>query len=186
MERESGSGTESAKRVREVMIARDSYPFVHPDDTLKRAVEVIEGSRIEVGGRRSLPRVLLVLTGDHELVGLVRRRDLMRGLEPKFLVSQPMEYRKKLFEVAVDPNLSEFTELPFDRIVKGLREQAGRPVRDVMLPVTATIGPDDHLMKAVYEMVSMNLGLLPVVESGTVLGVVRSVDVFHELAQLLR
>jgi hypothetical protein len=35
-------------------------------------------------------------------------------------------------------------------------------------------------------MVSMNLGLLPVVESGTVLGVVRSVDVFHELAQLLR
>ncbi len=174
---------DGAKRVRQVMIPRDDYPFVHPEDTLRRAVEVIEDSWLDVGGRRSLPRVLLVVNGAHELLGLVRRRDIMRGLEPKFLVSRPMEYRKKLFDVAVDPNLSELT---FDRVVKGLREQAERPVRDVMLPITATIGPDDHLMKAVYEMVSLNLGLLPVVEDRTVVGVVRSVDVFHELAELLR
>ncbi len=183
MDRAEANGTDAAKRVREIMIPRDRYPFVHPEDTLGRAVDVIEGSVVEVGGRHSLPRVLLVVNGRQELVGLLRRRDIMRGLEPKFLVSQPMEYRKKLFEVAVDPNLSE---LPFDRVVKGLRDQAGRPVSDVMLPVTATIGPDDHLMKAVYEMVSLNMGLLPVVEDRRVLGVVRSVDVFHELAELLR
>ena len=169
-------------RVRDIMIPRDHYPSVHPKDTLRRAVRVIEESGLHVNGRKSLPRVLLVLTEDHELVGMVRRRDIMRGLEPKFLVSQPMEYRKKLFEVAVDPNLSE---LPFDRVVKGLREQADRPVREVMLLVTATIQPDDHLMKAVYEMVSLNLSLLPVVEDQKVLGVIRSVDVFHELAGLL-
>ncbi len=182
MARDDTSGPEDPKRVRDIMIPRDRYPFVHPDDTLKRAVDLIEESRLDINGRQSLPRVLLVLTDEHELVGVVRRRDLMRGLEPKFLVSQPIEYRKKLFEVAVDPNLSE---LPFDHVLKGLREQASRAVREVMLLVTATIHPDDHLMKAVYAMVSLNLSLLPVVEDQKVLGVIRSVDVFHELAELL-
>jgi hypothetical protein len=41
-------------------------------------------------------------------------------------------------------------------------------------------------MKAIYEMVSLNESLIPVVEGEEVLGVVRSVDVFHELAQLVR
>jgi predicted transcriptional regulator len=115
-------------------------------------------------------------------VGILRRRDIMRGLLPRFLVSERMEYQKKPFDVAVDPNLSE---LPFDRFVKSIRQQAMRPVREVTQPVTATLRPDDHLMKAVYEMVSLNQSLIPVVQEGRVLGVIRSVDVFHELAELL-
>ena len=174
--------TETPRRVAEVMIPRETYPSVRADDTLRHAVAVIEGACIEVGRRVSLPRVLLVLGARDELVGILRRRDIMRGLEPRFLVSQHIEYRKKFFEVEVDPNLSE---LPFDRVVKGIREQADRPVGEVMLPVAATIDPDDHLMKAVYEMVSLNQGLIPVVRGGQLLGVIRSVDVFHELAQLL-
>ena len=177
------SPAETMKRVVEVMIPLERYPSVHPDDTLREAVSVIEGAHLEVGLRRSLPRVLLVIGDGGALAGIVRRRDIMRGLEPTFLVSQRMEYQKKLFDVAVDPNLSE---LPFDRVVKGIRTQAERPVRDVMRRVEATIHPDDHVMKAVYEMVSLNLGLIPVVKDGRVLGVIRSVDVFHELAQLLR
>lgn len=170
------------KRVDEFMIPLERYPSVHPDETLLDAVTVIEESQLEVGRRRSLPRVLLVLEDGEALVGIVRRRDIMRGLLPRFLVSERMDYRKKFFDVAVDPNLSE---LPFDRVLKGIRAQALRPVRDLMQPVTATLRPDDHLMKAVYEMVSLDQSLIPVVEEGRVLGVIRSVDVFHELAELL-
>ena len=174
---------EASRLVREVMIPLERYPSVRADDTLRQAVAIIEEAWIEVDGRRSLPRILLVLGTRGELVGILRRRDIMRGLEPRFLVSQRMEYRNKMFDVAVDPNLSE---LPFDRAVKAIREQAGRPVREVMLPVAATVDPDDHIMKAVYEMVSLNQSLIPVVREGRVLGVIRSVDVFHELAQLLK
>jgi predicted transcriptional regulator len=107
----------------------------------------------------------------------------MRGLEPSFLVSQPLEYREKLFDVSVDPNLSELT---FDRVVNGIKSQAGRPVSDVMRPFEATIDADDHVMKAVYEMVSLNVNLIPVLDEGKLVGVVRSVDVFHELSGLLK
>jgi len=183
MERTAPTSPDAMKRVAEVMIPLDRYPSVHPDDTLRQAVAVIEGAHLEVGRRRSLPRVLLVVENHEELVGILRRRDIMRGLEPPFLVSQRREYQKMFFDVAVDPNLSE---LPFDRVVKGVRAQADRPVRDVMRRVDATIHPDDHIMKAIYEMVSLNQSLLPVEQDGRVLGVIRSVDVFHELAQLLR
>ena len=46
-------------------------------------------------------------------------------------------------------------------------------------------GPDDQVMRAVYEMVSLNESLIPVVEDDKVIGVLRSVDVFHELGLLL-
>jgi CBS domain-containing protein len=183
-----GSGV--MKRVREMMIPLDKYPWVRIDDTLRHAVEVIEEAKLEVGRRASLPRVLLVFDHDDDLVGIVRRRDIMRGLEPSFLVRQPLEYRVKLFEVAADPNLSELSselskEAGLERVVKGLREQASRPVGDVLRPSPTSLGPDDQVMKAVYEMVSLNQSLIPVVEDDKVIGVLRSVDVFHELALLL-
>lgn len=174
------------KRVKEIMIPVEAYPSVRIGDTLKQAITVIESAHLEVGRRRSLPRVLLVFDHDDDLVGIVRRRDIMRGLEPDFLVNQPLEYRVKLFDVGVDHHLAELSkELSPERVLRGLREQAGRPVRDVMRPIATTLKPDDRLMKAVYEMVSLNESLLPVAEKDEVLGVVRSVDVFHELARLL-
>ena len=179
------------RRVREMMIPLDEYPWVRIHDTLKYAVRVMEEARLEVGRRASLPRVLLVFDHNDDLVGIVRRRDIMRGLEPDFLVNQPLEYRVKFFEVGVDPHLSELSpelskEVDLDRVVKGLRDQGSRPVGDVVRPISTSLGPDDQIMKAVYEMVSLNESLIPVVEDERVIGVVRSVDVFHELAVLLR
>ena len=151
--------------------------------SLREAVEAIEGAQLEVKGRKSLPRVLFVYDEIGVFVGYVRRRDIMRGLEPRSLVSQPLEYRKKLFDVAIDPNLSE---LSYDHVVNGIREQGGRPVSDVMQPIDATVEANDHVIKAVYEMVSLDVSPIPVLDDGKVVGVVRTVDVFHELAQMLR
>lgn len=174
---------DTQKRVRDVMIPLTRYPTIRDTTTLREAVDVLEHAQIEVDGRKSLPRVLLVFDAIDVMVGYVRRRDLMRGLEPKFLVVQPLAYRKKLFDIAVDPNLSE---LPYDRVVTGIREQASRPVSDVMQPVEIVTQANDHIMKAVYEMVSRDLSLLPVLDGQRLVGVVRSVELFHELGKVLR
>jgi predicted transcriptional regulator len=106
----------------------------------------------------------------------------MRGLEPEFLIGQPIESRKSLFDVKVDPNLSE---LPYDKLLKGIRRQAERPISDVMRPIVATVDFEDHLIKIIYEMVDRGLSTLPVLKGGRVVGVVRSVDAFREIAELL-
>jgi len=171
------------KRVREVMIPIGQYPSLRDTATLHDAVALMASAALDVHGRQSLPRVLLVFDEIQVLVGYVRRRDLMMGLEPRFLVVQPLAYRKKLFDVAVDPNLSE---LSYDRVEQGIREQARRPITDVMRPIETIVQADDHIMKAIYEMVSQDLSLIPVVDGGQLVGVVRSVELFHEMAQVLR
>ncbi len=174
---------EAWKQVGDLVVPVDRYPSVRDHTTLREAIEVIESAQLEVELRKSLPRVLLVFDEINVLVGTLRRRDIMRGLEPKFLSSQPLDYRKKLFDVELDPNLSE---LPYDRLLRGIQEQAKRPVSDVMRPIEAILQADDHYMKAMYEMVSGNLSLIPVIQDEQLVGVLRSVDLFHEMAKLVR
>ena len=172
----------TTRQLRDVMIPIERYPSVRDSASLREAVAVIEAAQLEVQLRRSLPRALLVFDGIGVLVGYVRRRDLMYGLAPSFLVSRPLDYPGKPFDVAVDSNLAE---LPFDRAVRGIREQAQRPVSDVMRPIEAVLQANDHIMKAVSEMVSLDLSLIPVLDGGRLVGVIRSVDAFHEMAALL-
>lgn len=170
------------KLVREIMIPIERYPSVRDRATLREAVAVIEEAQLEVERRKSLPRVVLVFDEIHVLVGYLRRRDIMRGLAPRFILSTPLDYPMKLFDVAIDPNLSE---LSYDRLTQGVRQQGERPVSDVMQPIETILQADDHVLKAVNEMVSLDLALIPVLEGGRLVGVVRSVDAFHELARLL-
>lgn len=109
-------------------------------------------------------------------------QDIMRGLEPRFLVSGSLEYRRKLFDVEIDPNLAE---LSYEKMIARMRERADRPVREFMIPIKATIDHDDHIMKVIYEMVDRNTSLLPVLKDGSVDGVVRSVDVLNEIALII-
>ncbi len=168
--------------VRDIMIPLDQYPHVPAWFTLLQVMDVMENSKIEFHGRKSLPRVVLVFDLDSRLHGLVRRRDIMRGLEPEFLTSKKMDYRKKLFDVDIDPNLAE---LSYDKVLRNLKDRAERLVSDVMLPIETTVDHDDHITRVIYEMVDKNLSLIPVMEDKTVIGVVRSVDVFHEIAEIL-
>jgi CBS domain-containing protein len=170
------------KRVEEIMIPLSGYPHVLETQTLKEAMLEMLKCQIEVGDLKSLPRVVLVLNRQEQLAGVLRRRDIMRGLEPEFLVSKPLTHRKALFDVKLDANLPEMF---YDRLVAGIQERSKRRVSEVMMPVTVTIGHDEHVIKAIYEMVDKNLSLLPVLSSGRVVGVIRSVEVFRELSRLV-
>ncbi|MEW5700691.1 MAG: CBS domain-containing protein [Candidatus Zixiibacteriota bacterium] len=170
-----------AKRVEEITIPLAEYPHVRETATLKDAMAVFK-CQLVVEGERSLPRVVLVLNAAREIVGQVRRRDILRGLEPEFLVARPGSDRQARVDFNMDANL---LELFFDRAVEGIRERSMRRVSEIMLPVEVTINHDDHIIKAIYELVDKNLSLLPVLKDREVIGVVRSVDVFRELSRIV-
>jgi CBS-domain-containing membrane protein len=169
-------------RVQDIMIPLDDYPHVPYWFSLHQVMATMEKSTIDFHGRKSLPRIVLVFDQDYQLCGWARRRDILRGLEPEFLGSKSFQYSKKLFDVKIDPNLSE---LSHDRVIKGFRERVQRPISDVMRPVTTTIDYHDHILKVICEMVDNDLSLIPVMHENRVVGVVRSVDVFHEVADML-
>ena len=182
MDSPNGLSRIETARVQEIMIPVDQYPKVLPSCSLRDAMKLMEEAELNFRGRKSLPRALLVFDEVGNFRGCVRRRDIMSGLEPKFLVSEPIHYRMKLFDVNLDPNLSALAN---KHVVKGIREQANRPVSDVMRPIETSLAYDDHLMKAIYEMVVYSLNIIPVMRQTKVIGVVRSVELFHELAELV-
>ncbi len=172
----------TTKRAGEIMIPLDQYPHIPYWFTLRQAVAALEKSEIEREGRKSLPRALLVFDEHYHLLGCVRRRDILRGLEPKFLRTMPISHRKSLFDVEVDPNL---VDLSTGKISLALQERADQPVSEIMSPITTMVDVNDHLAKIIYKMINRDLNLIAVSRDDKVVGVVRSVDVFHEVANLL-
>lgn len=170
------------KLVQDIMVPLEEYPCIPESHTLRDAVMEM-GIQILRKKQATLPRVVLVFDDRHsELLGMLRRRDIMRGLEPRFMATGSLDYQRKLFTVEMDPNLSE---LSYDKMTARIRTRANRLVRDYMIPIKATINHDDHIMKAIYEMVDQNTSLLPVLKDDTVVGVVRSVDLLGELALIV-
>jgi CBS domain containing-hemolysin-like protein len=179
---QQGTNGLGGKLVEDIMVPLEEYPCISETLTLLDAITEIQ-VQIRVRGQTTLPRVALVFDETlTELLGMLRRRDIMRGLEPEFLGRGSPDYRQKLFSIAIDPNLAE---LPYEKIVAQVRARAKRLVREFMIPIRATITHDDHIMKAIYEMVDQNVSLLPVLKDDDVVGVVRSVDVLNEIALIL-
>jgi predicted transcriptional regulator len=171
-----------AKSAGDLMIPLETYPNIPGWFTLRQAVEKIENSVIEVEGRKSLPRALLVIDKKNRLLGIVRRRDILRMLKPKFLQSVSFSHQKKLFDIEIDPGLADIS---FTEDKKIIQEQAEQLVSKVMRPIDTTVNYNDQLGKIIFLMISKDLNLLPVLRDQKVVGVVRSVDVFHEVAKLL-
>ena len=171
------------KRAGDLMIHMDEHPHVPHTTTLRQAISEIENAEIDVKGRKSLPRVLLVLNDSGGLIGLIRRRDILRGLEPEYLSAKPLQYRRKLFDIKVDANLAE---LSFEQLIKNFHERAEKLVTSVMISDVKTVEYDDHITKIIYEMIENDVPLLPVLLNEKVVGVVRSVDVFNEIAKYLK
>ena len=170
------------KVVGDIMIPIEKYPHISYWDTLLHAMKLIEEIVIEVDGKQSLPRVLLVFGKDNNLVGMVRRRDILKGLEPKFLVKQSIQNRIRLFDAKENP---KFANIDNKRILKGVMERVDTQIGNVMLPIQATINFEDHIFKAVYVMNLYKVSQLPVIKDDEVVGVVRTVEIFKTVSEVL-
>jgi CBS-domain-containing membrane protein len=170
------------KQAGDLMIPLDEYPHIPYWFSLRQTMAELESSELDIKGRKSLARLVLIFDEKYQLMGTVRRRDILRGLEPEFLSKRPMEIRKNLFNVKIDPNLSE---LSYDKLLEGMRKQAERPVSDVMRPIRAKVDYEDHLIKVIYEMVDNNVSMVPVLKDNKVVGVIRSTDVLSEIVKML-
>ncbi len=171
-----------AKPVSDIMIYLDEYPAILNTATIAEAIEKIESFEIDIDGEKSLPRIILVIDKKDHLVGLVNRRGMFRGLEPEFIRGMKKNYQKKLFNIDTDPNL---LDLVFGKLIHSYKDHANRPVEDIMIKDIITINYDDHIFKAINIIAKNDITLLPVINKGKVVGVVRTVELLHEVARLV-
>jgi Mg/Co/Ni transporter MgtE len=161
------------KKVGELMIPLTDYPHIPYWFTIKQAIAIVKQTALGPESKAE-PNTLLVFDEKYQLMGSLTMEDLIRGIEKKFVRSNG--YISKEWDTPV------FFEGLF---TEGVKEEAQKPVSEIMSPVKDMVGPDESIIKAIYLMMEKNLTLLPVIDKGVVKGVIRLQEIFSELAVLV-
>ena len=169
------------KTARDLLVPLEDYPHAQESQTLAEAVELLETWQIDFDGFKSMPRVLLVLGDNNQLLGLARRRDILRGIEPEFHGNLDMTHPEAHFKTEIDPNITDLIPV-LD--TKRLAARLDRPLREVVREMEGQVDIDDSLMKIVREMVGKDTHIAAVIEDDHVVGVVRSLDVMRAVCEL--
>ena len=103
------------KLAADIMVPTSDYPHIPDSMTLIEAMKITRIKRWGIETRDGLsisPRAMLVFNEDLEFVGMVRRRDIMRGLLPGFLARRGTRRKETFGEMGIHLNVAE---LSFDR-----------------------------------------------------------------------
>jgi CBS domain-containing protein len=161
------------KKVKELMIPLEDYPHIPYWFTLRQAMAIVREAAIKFEGSFE-PRALLVFDEKYQLMGMLTLRDIIKGLEPRFLHETAL--------IKADPSLAV---LMGDLFGPGMREASQKPVSEVMSPIRIKVEGDDPIAKAVFLMIKEDVGLMPVIQEGRVAGMIRLSDLFSEISKLV-
>jgi len=168
----------NGKVVKDVMIGIFEYPHVPYWFSIAQAVGMVKVSFLDA---RKYPNPMAVLVFDekYNLMGTLTLKDLLRGLEPRFL--KPSEKAQGIKED--ESSLSLIWDTLFDKSSKDLAE---KPVSEIMASTNYFVEPGDPVTKAAYLMLKHDLILLPVLEDKKkFVGLVRMIEVFDAISDAL-
>ena len=161
------------KKVKDLMIPLTDYPHIPYWFTIKQAIAIVKKTTLGLEGKLE-PTILLIFDEKYQLVGSLSMKDLIRGIEKKF--SRSGDWMSKEWDTPV------FFEGLF---TAGVKEEAEKPVSEIMSPIKETAQAEDSIIKAIYIMMEKDLILLPVLDKGAVVGVIRLNEIFNEIAKLV-
>lgn len=161
------------KKVQDLMIPLEDYPHIPYWFTLRQAMAIVREAAIKFEGVFE-PRAVLVFDEKYQLMGVLTLRDIIKGLEPRFLQETPL--------VKMDPSL---TVLLGDLFGPNMKEQSQKPVSEVMSPIKITVDAQDPLAKAIYLMIKENVGMMPVMQDHKIAGIIRLSDLFTEISKMV-
>ncbi len=164
------------------MVPLEAFPHIDRDCSLREALEVLNTAHIEMHGESSLPRILLVFDGQDHMVGLVRRRDILKGLSPRWFFKSDASHPEAVFDIAVDENI---VDVLADKAVSRFQDRSERAIDEYVQAINATVNTDDQLIRLVNIMVKEGYHMLSVLDDGHVVGVVRSTEVIWAVRALL-
>ncbi len=168
----------NGKTVKDIMMDIFMYPHIPYWFSIDQAIRIIKVSFISTK-KYSEPLAILVFDEKYNLIGILTLKDILMGLEPRFM--RPAE--KAQGYVPEEAELSVIWDTLF---TAESRELSKKPVSEVMVSTEYFVEPDDPIAKAAYLMIHHNLILLPVLEGKKkIVGLVRMIEIFDELSNTI-
>ncbi len=177
----------TTEKVKDVMVRIENYATVNVDKPLNEAVASLRllYCQVETGGcTEAGHRTTIVLNDQGEVVGILDFKGILRVLIPELaggLSSWLESAGVSLAYAEGDAAHLDETELSFRaRVVKN----ADTPVRKVMLKVRGTIDANASVLEALKSIHQNKVTVLPVIQDGKLVGVVRDSDLFLRVAEI--
>lgn len=167
----------SAKEVRELMVEITDYPHIPYWMSVRDAIFMMQS----VYAATSEHRLLLVFDERYQLQGVLTLKDLITGIEPRFLRKE----ETSRYQGLTHPDRTRLAVLVEGAFSEKCKEEAKKPVGEIMTPIRATVDADDSIAKAIFVMLQADVDLIPVMDGGKVAGVLRMGDVFNELTKIV-
>jgi cytidylate kinase/CBS domain-containing protein len=176
--------TVQEKTAADVMLPINAYPFIHKWISIKEAFAALATSTVKLhDGHVFRPRYILVHDEMEQLVGVVARRSLLRGLTPQ------LKELERTWE-KIEAMGAGFAQMSYPMTFRWVSlfgsaalAAAKEPVETVMSPIRCTVRPDDDLSAVVATMLQFAVDLVPVVAERKPVGVILMTDVFDTVAE---
>ena len=177
--------TRSWKTAADIMIPLGGYPHVRQTLPIRDALLSLGASSVvSSDGHLVCPRYLLILDEVGRLVGVVNRRNLLRGLIPQYATLKKAEASLGATIPFTDA-LSSTSLLWSTLFSPAAVAAAGRAVGTVMLPIRAVVSVNDTLGTVVSSMLAHDVDLIPVTDGDRTVGVIMMTDVFDNVAEYI-
>lgn len=182
--RERDDGIPPELNAADVMTPLERYPHVYEWVPIRTAMVALSASAVRLeDGYLISPRYVMVLEKDGALIGIVSRRDLLRGITPGY---RSLQNALAKTEGVVPWSNHVQLSIGWASLFSPAAIEAARdPVRDIMLPVRGTVTTTDPLSVVVSTMVQSGVDLVPVLEGQRVVGAVLMTDIFDLVAQFV-
>jgi CBS domain-containing protein len=170
----------------DVMLPPERYPHCRVQCTIREAMVALSASAVRLqDGHMMAPRYVLVLDEEDRLVGVVSRRELLKGLIPHLREDRETEaHIKKLipFGGTMPSELTIHWSSLFSRLAV---EESMTPIGTVMVPIKGTVQTTDSLSTVISTMLAHGIDLVPVLDGEKVAGVVLMTNIFDIVAQFI-
>ncbi|SHF22132.1 CBS domain-containing protein [Desulforamulus putei DSM 12395] len=153
------------KKVKHIMVPIQDYATVFLENSLRDAMFVLKNTFFAscTAGSQA-HRSVLVFDHHKRLVGTLSFRDIISSLKTQGEGPKHWE--------------GAFTRLCLS--------QAAKKVKEVMRPVgEIRVNAEDSILDAIYLLMNEDLELIPVEEKGHIVGMVRAVEIFKEVSELV-
>jgi cytidylate kinase/CBS domain-containing protein len=171
---------------RDVMLPPEQYPHCRTNCTIREATVAVSASAVKLeDGHIMLPRYVLVLDDNDQLVGVVSRRELLKGLVPHLLEDRETAAHIKELVPFGGQTPSEVFIRWTSLFSRAAIEASKESIRSVMVPIRGTVQVDDSLSTVISTMLHYGVDLVPVLDGTKVAGVVLMTNIFDIVAQFV-
>ena len=171
---------------RDVMLPPEQYPHCHTNCTIREAIVAVSASAVKLeDGHIMLPRYVLVLNDEEQLVGVVSRRELLKGLVPHLLEDRETAAHIQELVPFGGHTPSEVFIRWTSLFSRGAIEASKESIRSVMVPIRGTVQVDDSLSTVISTMLHYSIDLVAVLDGTKVAGVVLMTNIFDIVAQFV-